>query len=85
MGSEKTLGSEGPPVVNVNGPRYGVVHGADRRVLGLNNIELITDRDLFVNLEEIKRVKAVVFTNSLVGPVFRVGLAEFPVLVLFHQ
>ena len=40
----KTLGAEGPPVVNVNGPRYGVVHGADRRVLGLNNIELITDR-----------------------------------------
>jgi dihydropyrimidine dehydrogenase (NAD+) subunit PreA len=54
----KTLGSEGPPVVNVNGPRYGVIHGADRRVLGLNNIELITDRDLHQNLEEIKRVKA---------------------------
>jgi len=54
----KTLGSEGPPAVNVNGPRYGVIHGADRRVLGLNNIELITDRDLFTNLEEIKRVKA---------------------------
>ena len=53
----KTLGSEGPPVVNVNGPRYGVVHGADRRVLGLNNIELITDRDLYKNLDEIKRVK----------------------------
>jgi len=53
----KTLGSEGPPIVNVNGPRYGVVHGADRRVLGLNNIELITDRDLFKNLDEIKRVK----------------------------
>ena len=28
----KTLGAEGPPVVNVNGPRYGVIHGADRRV-----------------------------------------------------
>ncbi|UWR22059.1 NAD-dependent dihydropyrimidine dehydrogenase subunit PreA [Sulfitobacter sp. S190] len=54
----KTLGSEGPPVVNVNGPRYGVIHGADRRVLGLNNIELITDRDLQTNLDEIKRVKA---------------------------
>ncbi|WP_375690932.1 NAD-dependent dihydropyrimidine dehydrogenase subunit PreA [Pseudooceanicola sp. LIPI14-2-Ac024] len=54
----KTLGSEGPPVVNVNGPRYGAIWGADRRLLGLNNIELITDRDLFVNLEEIKRVKA---------------------------
>ena len=54
----KTLGSEGPPVVNVNGPRYGAVHGADRRILGLNNIELITDRDLYQNLDEIKRVKA---------------------------
>ncbi|NNE89256.1 MAG: NAD-dependent dihydropyrimidine dehydrogenase subunit PreA [Silicimonas sp.] len=53
----KTLGEEGPPVVNVNGPRYGVVHGADRRVLGMNNIELITDRSLEINLEEITRVK----------------------------
>ena len=43
--------------MNVNGPRYGVIHGADRRVLGLNNIELITDRSLEVNLEEITRVK----------------------------
>lgn len=53
----KTLGAEGPPVVNVNGPRYGAIYGADRRLLGLNNIELITDRDLYTNLEEIKRVK----------------------------
>ena len=53
----KTLGSEGPPVVNVNGPRYGAVWGADRRLLGLNNIELITDRPLAINLQEIKRVK----------------------------
>jgi dihydropyrimidine dehydrogenase (NAD+) subunit PreA len=53
----KTLGSEGPPVVNVNGPRYGAVYGADRRLLGLNNIELITDRPLEINLQEIKRVK----------------------------
>ncbi len=53
----KTLGEAGPPIVNVNGPRYGVVHGPDRRVLGLNNIELITDRPLDVNLREIKEVK----------------------------
>ena len=53
----KTLGEEGPPVVNVNGPRYGAVFGADRRLLGLNNIELITDRSLEINLEEITRVK----------------------------
>jgi len=53
----KTLGSEGPPVVNVNGPRYGAIWGADRRLLGLNNIELITDRPLEINLQEIKEVK----------------------------
>ncbi|HDR27785.1 NAD-dependent dihydropyrimidine dehydrogenase subunit PreA [Rhodovulum sp.] len=53
----KTLGEDGPPVVNVNGPRYGVVYGADRRLLGLHNIELITDRPLEVNLREIKQVK----------------------------
>jgi len=52
----KTLGLD-PHVVNVNGPRYGVVYGADRRLLGLNNIELITDRPLEVNLQEIKQVK----------------------------
>ena len=41
----KTLGLD-PHIVNVNGPRYGAVWGADRRLLGLNNIELITDRPL---------------------------------------
>ena len=53
----KTLGEEGPPVVNVNGPRYGAIFSGDRRLLGLNNIELITDRDLHVNLREMKLVK----------------------------
>ncbi|MEM9779273.1 MAG: NAD-dependent dihydropyrimidine dehydrogenase subunit PreA [Pseudomonadota bacterium] len=52
----KTLGLD-PHVVNVNGPRYGAVYGADRRLLGLNNIELITDRPLETNLAEIKQVK----------------------------
>ncbi|KAF1854893.1 hypothetical protein Lal_00008373 [Lupinus albus] len=31
--------------------------GADRRLLGLNNIELITDRPLQINLQEMKQVK----------------------------
>jgi len=52
----KTLGHD-PHIVNVNGPRYGAIWGADRRLLGLNNIELITDRPLDVNLREIKQVK----------------------------
>ena len=53
----KTLAEDGPPLVNVNGPRYGAVWGADRQLLGLNNIELITDRPLELNLREIKAVK----------------------------
>ncbi len=53
----KTLGEDGPPVVNVNGPRYGAIFGGDRRLIGLNNIELITDRPLQINLQEIKQVK----------------------------
>ena len=53
----KTVGEEGPPIVNVNGPRYGAIWGAARRLLGLNNLELITDRPLEINLQEMKEVK----------------------------
>ncbi len=53
----KTLGEDGPPLVNVNGPRYGAWHSGDRRLMGFNNIELITDRPLDVNLREIRQVK----------------------------
>jgi dihydropyrimidine dehydrogenase (NAD+) subunit PreA len=53
----KTLGEAGPPIVNVSGARYGAIHGPDRRLIALNNIELITDRDLEINLQEIKEVK----------------------------
>ena len=52
----KTLG-EDPPIVNVGGPRYAAIHGKDRQVIGFNNIELITDRPLQVNLDEIRQVK----------------------------
>ncbi len=53
----KTLGEDGPPIVNVNGPRYGAWHGPDRRLMGFTNIELITDRPLEINLQEIAIVK----------------------------
>jgi dihydropyrimidine dehydrogenase (NAD+) subunit PreA len=50
----KTLGFE--PIVNVSS-RYGAIDFDGRKVMGLNNIELITDRTLDVNLKEIARVK----------------------------
>jgi dihydropyrimidine dehydrogenase (NAD+) subunit PreA len=53
----KTLGEAGPPLVNVSGARYGALLAVDRSLIGFNNIELITDRDLDTNLEEITAVK----------------------------
>ncbi len=50
----KTLNHE--PIVNVSS-RYGAVDYDGRKVMGLNNIELITDRPLEVNLAEIRQIK----------------------------
>jgi len=51
----KTLGEE-PPVVNV-ASRYGVHKDSNRNILGINNIELISDRALQINLDEIRQVR----------------------------
>src|ERR1700748_1327458 len=53
----KTLGEDGPPSGHVHGPRYGALLSPDRKMLGFNNIELITDRPLQTNLDEIAAVK----------------------------
>ncbi|MCE9534320.1 MAG: NAD-dependent dihydropyrimidine dehydrogenase subunit PreA [Planctomycetes bacterium] len=50
----KTLGHE--PIVNVSS-RYGGIDYDGRKLVGLNNIELISDRTLDDNLREITRVK----------------------------
>lgn len=52
----KTLG-EDPPIVNVNGRRYGALLSPARSLIGFNNNELISDRPLDVNLREIKQMK----------------------------
>ncbi len=49
----KTLGN---PIVNVSS-RLGAVDYSGSKMLGLNNIELITDRPLEVNLREMTEVK----------------------------
>ena len=52
----KTLG-EDPHIVNVSGPRYSTLFSNERRVIGFNNIELITDRPLQTNLDEMRQIK----------------------------
>lgn len=49
----KTLGV---PIINTSS-RYGAMHYRDNRMVGFNNIELITDRPLSDNLKEIEEVK----------------------------
>lgn len=49
----KTIGD---PIVNVSS-RYSSVGYGTRRMMGLNNIELISDRSIQENLDEIRRVK----------------------------
>jgi dihydropyrimidine dehydrogenase (NAD+) subunit PreA len=49
----KTLGD---PIVNVSS-RFGSMTVGGQRMVGFNNIELITDRPLEVNLREIREVK----------------------------
>ncbi len=51
----KTLGID-PPVVNVSS-RYGVHKDGNNHVLGINNIELISDRPLETNLAEIRKIR----------------------------
>lgn len=65
----KTLGEAGPPVVNVHGPRYGALLSNDRRLLGFNNIELITDRDLELNLREMTEIKRAWPDRALVASI----------------
>jgi dihydropyrimidine dehydrogenase (NAD+) subunit PreA len=58
----KTIGE---PIVNVSS-RYSSVDMNGQRMMGLNNIELITDRPLHVNLREIGEVKKRYPKNALI-------------------
>jgi dihydropyrimidine dehydrogenase (NAD+) subunit PreA len=51
----KTVG-EDPPVVNLTS-RYGAIHDPNKSVVGINNIELISDRSLQTNLDEIRQLR----------------------------
>jgi dihydropyrimidine dehydrogenase (NAD+) subunit PreA len=49
----KTLGK---PIQNVSS-RFGAIDYSGKKIMGFNNIELITDRPLSVNLKEMEEVK----------------------------
>lgn len=59
----KTLGD---PIINTSS-RFAALHYGSRRVVGFNNIELITDRPLEVNLKEIAETKKRFPRNALIA------------------
>lgn len=67
----KTLGAD-PPVINVTS-RYGAHHDATRGLIGINNIELISDRPLKTNLDEMAECRKMwpdrVIIGSMMAPV----------------
>ena len=73
----KTLGV---PVVNVSS-RYGGVNYGDKRLIGLNNIELITDRPLADNLREIEEVKKYFPDHAVIASLMVESRAEWHQIV----
>src|ERR1700735_1534264 len=61
----KTIGE---PITNVSS-RYSSVDWAGQRMMGLNNIELISDRPIEVNLREIAEVKKRYPKQAVIGAV----------------
>jgi len=73
----KTIGI---PIVNVSS-RYGGINYKDRRMVGLNNIELITDRQLKDNLHDIEEVKKYFPDNPVIASLMVQSREEWNQLV----
>lgn len=58
----KTIGA---PVLNVCN-RYGTIDYKGTKIVGLNNVELISDRPLEVNLKEIRETKKLFPNNAVI-------------------
>jgi len=73
----KTLGD---PIMNVTS-RFGGVDYDGRKLMGLNNIELITDRPLEVNLREIREVKKRYPKNVVIASLMTETKNDWKVLI----
>ena len=69
----KTLGN---PAVNVHS-RYAAINHGRNKIIGLNNIELITDRGLSVNLREMAEVKKKYPSHAVIASVMVGSKAEW--------
>ena len=70
----------GIPIINVSS-RYGAVNYRDTRIMGFNNIELITDRPLADNLREIEEVKKYFPDHAVIASLMVQSRAEWHQIV----
>ena len=73
----KTVGN---PVKNLHS-RYAALKGGKGKIIGLNNIELISDRGLSINLKEMAEVKKKYPNNALVASIMAGSQAEWIELI----
>jgi dihydropyrimidine dehydrogenase (NAD+) subunit PreA len=73
----KTLGV---PVINVSS-RYGTVNYRNTKMMGFNNIELITDRPLADNLREIEEVKKYFPNHAIIASLMVETRAEWEQII----
>lgn len=73
----KTLGK---PIENVSSRLSGLNSG-NRRLIGLNNIELITDRSISENLQEMEAVKRKYPKNALIASLMVESKEEWKTLI----
>ena len=70
----------GVPIVNVSS-RYGALNYRDTRMMGFNNIELISDRPLIDNLREIEEVKKYFPDHAVIASLMVQSRAEWHQIV----
>ncbi len=73
----KTLGD---PIVNTSS-RFGGIDYGPMKMMGLNNIELITDRPLEVNLREIREVKKRYPNHAVIASLMTQTKEDWKVLI----
>ncbi len=74
----------GVPVINVSS-RYGGWNYKDKRMVGFNNIELISDRPLADNLREIEEVKKYFPNHAVIASLMVQTKAEWHQIVIDSQ
>jgi len=77
----KTLGK---PIINVSS-RFGAIKYSNKAIMGLNNIELITDRPLNVNFKEIHEVKKRFPKNALIVSLMAESKKEWQEIITRSQ